>query len=163
MWTIKFLTDSLSKRQLSLSARTPSDGTTAAGIHSSLISPVAAAAAAKASTIRLYRAGLGLSRSAWLPYLQDVNDAKVQHHILGLRCRILVCWERSGHHMHAQLHPLLPHAVADLVSRASAERHRPAGDSKALIRSLACQAATSAWHAPKKNTMPKAAMKARMQ
>lgn len=79
-----------------------------------------------------------------LANLQNVDDAKVEDHVLGLDIGVPVGWHSSSHHIHAQLHPLLPHAVADLVSRASAERHRPAGDSKALIRSLACQAATSA-------------------
>ena len=59
-------------------------------------------------------------------HLKNVYDAEVQDNVLGLRAGLVTRWECCGHHVHAQLHPLLPHAVADLVRRARAERHRPA-------------------------------------
>lgn len=61
-----------------------------------------------------------------MPHLQDVYDAKVEDHILWLCAGVLGLGKGCGYHMHAQLHPLLPHAVADLVRRPRAERHRPA-------------------------------------
>ena len=59
-------------------------------------------------------------------HLKNVYDAEVQDNVLGLRAGLVTRWECCGHHVHAQLHPLLPHAVADLVRRPRAERHRPA-------------------------------------
>lgn len=65
----------------------------------------------------------------WASHLQDVYDAKVQDHILGLCRRLIISWECSGNHMHSQLHPLLSHAVTDLICCTRAECHWPALES----------------------------------
>ena len=65
--------------------------------------------------------------SSKLAHLQNVYDAKVQHDIFRLCTGVLSCWQSSGHHMHAQLHPGSPHAVTDLIGRSRTICHRPTG------------------------------------